>query len=1799
MTNAVKNIPSAENFPAQAMIRARRRRKDRTFRSRLLTETLERRCLLAAVTGPDRAVMGELSHPIDQAFFDSHAGPSHYASFIEHENAGLVPPQQGVIASDPGSQDVLGNNNAGSTGTAYFTQSETTVVAFGNTVLIGFNDSGSNAGGTNKFTGYSLSTDGGITFTDGGTLPTNANGDVGDPVLARNETNGRIFFATLQYSGSGIDVFHSDDNGTTWSQPVQGAPGKSGFQDKEWIAVDNFAGAGNGNVYHVVRDFGGGNGIYFFRSTDNGNTFGPNGGTLIASGNQGAFVAVGPDHAVYAFWWAGSSIMMRKSTDQGVTFGAPVTVASGLIGGTNGDLGLTGLRQGTTTYAGFRSNEFPHAVVNPVNGDIYVTFANRGAGGDKADVFLTQSSDGGLTFGPAIKINDDSTTTDQWQPTLAVTPDGGKLGLFYYSRQEDTTNNNLFKYYGRVASISGSTLTFQPSFAVSSVASLPEFGRDSVVNSVYMGDYNQAVATSNAFHVVWSDNRDDLPNGLGRKDPNVYYQRIDLGLSVTTTVPAVGSIVATQPTTFYVNVSDPLVAATVDASDFEVNGIPATGFSYVPLSTMITFTYGSSPVTSQGPQTMHIAAGAFNRVSDNGPVAAFDGTFSYDALQLQVVSTVPPYPNGVFTLPGPFNYDVTYNEAIAGGSLDTTDLSLSGLPGATVTGVTLLNETTARFTIGGVTTEGTLTANIAAGTILDSFGNPNAAFSATYQVDSLTAPYPGPLAAKNPLGSLIYDPSLAGIVTFVGDTDAFTLDVDGGQTISVLVSPGGAGLQPTVQLLDPSNTVIATATAAAAGQAALIQTAHANAAGTYTMVVGGASSTTGGYTVQTTLNSALEEEAKLAGVSNDTPPSAQNLNGSFIDLRTTPHLLQRGAVLGANTTAPFTDYYSFDAAAGDVVTVVLKHLSGSGASLFLEDSVGVLASGVSGATNVDSAINDFLIPSTGVYYVRVPGNAAATYSVVVTRNAAFDTEGNDTFAAAQDLGGNSGVLGHVGGASANTLTLNAIGSGWWDSTGSHTATNPNYIAGLYTNEYRDYFVFDLAGISQPITGATLLVFNPSGGYSSADPTETYAVFDVSTPIATLQASGTGRTDVFADLGTGAAFGTRDVSAIDNGQIVSIDLNSTAINSLNAALGGQFAVGGAVTSLSGTAIQYVFGSSGTGVRQLVLNLGQPEDWYKLAVTDTSVPLQLSSSTFADGPGAFDNSLDPHIELYDPSGLLVASGTVAGDGRNEFIDYAPLVTGNYRVRVTAEGGTSGEYLLATNVTLTPNDPPTIASHATASPNPVTGLTTNLSVLGTDADTGESSLKYAWSVIAQPSGASTPTFSINGNNAAKNTTAMFAQAGAYTFLVRITDPGGLSVTDSVSVAVSQTLTSIVVTPASVTLENGASQQFAANALDQFAKALATQPAFTWSIDSGGVGTINATGLYVAPSSGLGAATVRATSGTTSGTASVTIVAFSIPAAPSNLAATAVSSTQVNLTWTDNANNESQFIVERSQNGGKAWKQIATVGANSTSFVDNTVARRKTYSYRVAAANSAGTSAWSNVATVTTPNSVAATLVVDPTNPTQIDLVVAGTAENDTIAIVGGSGASVQVFAGGTMLGSFQPTRRIVVHGDSGDDIIRIANSIQLPVWLYGEQGNDTLRGGGGASLLLGGAGLDALFGGLGASVLIGGQGDDRLQGGSGDDILIGGRTGWDANDLALSAILDEWTSPRDYATRVANLRGNGTEPRANGDYYLNMAGRYATVYDDDGGHDELIGGEGLDWFFADDHDQLVDLRLDEFVG
>jgi len=91
--------------------------------------------------------------------------------------------------------------------------------------------------------------------------------------------------------------------------------------------------------------------------------------------------------------------------------------------------------------------------------------------------------------------------------------------------------------------------------------------------------------------------------------------------------------------------------------------------------------------------------------------------------------------------------------------------------------------------------------------------------------------------------------------------------------------------------------------------------------------------------------------------------------------------------------------------------------------------------------------------------------------------------------------------------------------------------------------------------------------------------------------------------------------------------------------------------------------------------------------------------------------------------------------------------------------------------------------------------------------------------------------------------------------------------------------------------------------------------------------------------------------------------------PAAPTNLTATAISRSQINLSWTDNADNETGFRIERCKNANCTnYAQVAEVGVNVTAFADTSVNRNTAYRYRVRAFNASGNSAYSNAASAKT---------------------------------------------------------------------------------------------------------------------------------------------------------------------------------------------------------------------------------------
>jgi len=157
------------------------------------------------------------------------------------------------------------------------------------------------------------------------------------------------------------------------------------------------------------------------------------------------------------------------------------------------------------------------------------------------------------------------------------------------------------------------------------------------------------------------------------------------------------------------------------------------------------------------------------------------------------------------------------------------------------------------------------------------------------------------------------------------------------------------------------------------------------------------------------------------------------------------------------------------------------------------------------------------------------------------------------------------------------VVIGAYSTGWWDSTGFHTAANLNYAAG-YCNPndcnqafYNNYFAFDLANLGgQQVSGAILNVGNPAGGYVNPNPTALYSVFDVSTPNGTLTADGSGQIGIYNDLGGGILYGSYLSSAADNGSQILISLDAAAVAAINAAASGdnQFAIGGSLEFVPG-------------------------------------------------------------------------------------------------------------------------------------------------------------------------------------------------------------------------------------------------------------------------------------------------------------------------------------------------------------------------------------------------------------------------------------------------------------------------------------------------------------------------------------------------------------------------------------------------------------------------------------------------------
>jgi hypothetical protein len=417
-----------------------------------------------------------------------------------------------VLVNDP-SKDSLASQDIS-------TQSETAVASFGSTIVVAYNDS---AGflSDRSFMGFSRSTNGGASFIDRGHFPVPSTAfNFGDPGLVVNRLGhfyaSSISFDSARPSGFNdtIGIAKSTDGGATFGLPVYlPAAGvePNSFQDKMFIAVDTTTRPTGGNVYVTFTSFPatptGQFPIMFSRSTNGGASFStPFQISSANTFNQGSEPVAGPSGEIYVAWLqlfgpGGTGIVVAKSTNGGLSFGAPVFVTPVLESGF-----------GSGNMSGnFRVNSFPRLDVNPRNGHVYVTYGGRsGVPGDSGDIFFTRSTNGGASWSAPIRINRDSGIKDQFFPDLAVNSEG-VIRIFWYDKRHDPVNLRMTLF---TATSTNNGVSFGPNQQLITASFLPAAGYDPIVNPIYMGDYNDIKTGLNIlgrrtddFLLAWGDFR--------------------------------------------------------------------------------------------------------------------------------------------------------------------------------------------------------------------------------------------------------------------------------------------------------------------------------------------------------------------------------------------------------------------------------------------------------------------------------------------------------------------------------------------------------------------------------------------------------------------------------------------------------------------------------------------------------------------------------------------------------------------------------------------------------------------------------------------------------------------------------------------------------------------------------------------------------------------------------------------------------------------------------------------------------------------------------------------------------------------------------------------------------------------------------------------------------------------------------------------------------------------------------------------------------------------------------------------
>lgn len=427
--------------------------------------------------------------------------------------------------------DVLVNDPAGET--TSMTQSGAVVAYNEDTGVLcaTYNDSYHGHVEYTGWTGFSSSADGGATWVDRGAVPPGGgNPSYGSPSLVWRRANGHFYLAALIGGGLGLWDLGANCDAATWIGPIYG----SANVDMGKLAVDNHsASAYVGRLYAVWTNPADAH-IYAARSSDGGGIW--SAPVDVSGHNQtnGAWPAVDPVTGdVYVAWthWDAPSVgpidvEMARSTDGGAAWSPITNPMSNQV--SPRDATATDTCTRPALNGNFRYAPYPQIAVDH-NGILHAVYSYDPDGydaGDVVNVYYRRSLDQGTTWEPEIRVNDNWNTTDQFSPALAV-GETGDIGVFWYDRRLDASNNLLYDRYMALSRDSGAT--FSANQRISDESS-PVVAAGPGMTACYHGDYDGVAAGGGYFYTAWGDDRrgdsdvwaDSEPYFWGRLSGTVY-----------------------------------------------------------------------------------------------------------------------------------------------------------------------------------------------------------------------------------------------------------------------------------------------------------------------------------------------------------------------------------------------------------------------------------------------------------------------------------------------------------------------------------------------------------------------------------------------------------------------------------------------------------------------------------------------------------------------------------------------------------------------------------------------------------------------------------------------------------------------------------------------------------------------------------------------------------------------------------------------------------------------------------------------------------------------------------------------------------------------------------------------------------------------------------------------------------------------------------------------------------------------------------------------------------------------------